>query len=187
MLVQPNVTPLLRNPSHASSCNFVGRCRCACDGKHIFGVRAVTEIFRRNRGRKQAAGGETGKLPVSGETAEIGFSETSQLCARVHENQELAWFRAKACPGLDPGWMPDRVKKTRHNKESRVSVLIQSEPIISQGFGFSKRNPILFYRALYRRWRFGLGETGGKGRAVFRHAFDQEPAAMTINDVFDQG
>jgi hypothetical protein len=26
-------------------------------------------------------------------------------------------FRAKACPGLDPGWMPVRVKKTRQNKK----------------------------------------------------------------------
>jgi hypothetical protein len=25
-------------------------------------------------------------------------------------------FRAKACPGLDPGWMPVRVRKTRQNK-----------------------------------------------------------------------
>jgi hypothetical protein len=25
-------------------------------------------------------------------------------------------FQAKACPGLDPGWSPVRVKKTRQNK-----------------------------------------------------------------------
>src|SRR5215471_17018774 len=37
-------------------------------------------------------------------------------------------FRAKACPGLDPGWAPVRVKKTRQNKTSRASVPIQSEP-----------------------------------------------------------
>ena len=28
----------------------------------------------------------------------------------------LERFRAKACPGLDPGWIPIRVKKTRQNK-----------------------------------------------------------------------
>src|SRR6202034_1990720 len=28
----------------------------------------------------------------------------------------LKRFRAKACPGLDPGWIPVRVKKTRQNK-----------------------------------------------------------------------
>ncbi len=28
----------------------------------------------------------------------------------------LTRFRAKACPGLDPGWTPVRVKKTRENK-----------------------------------------------------------------------
>ena len=26
-------------------------------------------------------------------------------------------FQAKACPGLDPGWIPVRVKKTRQNKK----------------------------------------------------------------------
>src|ERR1700722_760948 len=26
-------------------------------------------------------------------------------------------FRAKACPGLDPGWTPVRMKKTRQNKK----------------------------------------------------------------------
>src|ERR1700724_2316599 len=45
-------------------------------------------------------------------------------------------FRAKACPGRDPGWIPVRVKKTRQNKEvespfrfkrSRVPVPVQSE------------------------------------------------------------
>ena len=30
--------------------------------------------------------------------------------------RELWRFRAKACPGLDPGWIPVRVKKTRQNK-----------------------------------------------------------------------
>jgi hypothetical protein len=28
----------------------------------------------------------------------------------------LKRFQAKACPGLDPGWIPVRVKKTRQNK-----------------------------------------------------------------------
>src|SRR5580698_569142 len=31
-------------------------------------------------------------------------------------NQLLERLRAKACPGLDPGWIPVRVKKTRQNK-----------------------------------------------------------------------
>ena len=30
---------------------------------------------------------------------------------------DLVRFRAKACPGLDPGWVPVRVKKTRQNKK----------------------------------------------------------------------
>jgi hypothetical protein len=30
----------------------------------------------------------------------------------------LERFQAKACPGLDPGWMPVRVKKTRQKDES---------------------------------------------------------------------
>src|SRR6266403_1421371 len=35
-------------------------------------------------------------------------------------------FRAKACPGLDPGWRPVRVKKTRQNKESEADKLMRS-------------------------------------------------------------
>jgi hypothetical protein len=29
---------------------------------------------------------------------------------------QLVRFRAKACPGLDPGWISVRLKKTRQNK-----------------------------------------------------------------------
>lgn len=84
-------SPVPESKCHASSCNCVGRCRYAGGGKHIFGIcaDAGAEIFRRNRGREQATGGKTRKLPASGETAEIGFSETSQLRARLHESQEL--------------------------------------------------------------------------------------------------
>jgi hypothetical protein len=32
----------------------------------------------------------------------------------------LERFRAKACPGLDPGWPPVRVKKTRQNKKQEA-------------------------------------------------------------------
>jgi hypothetical protein len=32
-------------------------------------------------------------------------------------NHALERFRAKACPALDAGWMPLRVKKTRQTKE----------------------------------------------------------------------
>ncbi len=35
-----------------------------------------------------------------------------------HPGGVLKRFRAKACPGLDPGWAPVRVKKTRQNEES---------------------------------------------------------------------
>ena len=35
-------------------------------------------------------------------------------------------------------------------------------------------------------WGFRLGKTGGKGGAVFRHAFDQKPATMTVKDMFNQ-
>jgi hypothetical protein len=31
-----------------------------------------------------------------------------------------ARFRAKACPGLDPGWIPVRVKKTRQSKSQSL-------------------------------------------------------------------
>src|ERR1700685_2673418 len=32
------------------------------------------------------------------------------------ENRRLDRFRAKACPALDAGWIPVRVKKARQNK-----------------------------------------------------------------------
>src|SRR5215204_6356445 len=32
----------------------------------------------------------------------------------------LERFQAKACPGLDPGWAPVRVKKTRQNKNQEL-------------------------------------------------------------------
>jgi hypothetical protein len=40
-------------------------------------------------------------------------SQVRDISAK-HENA-LERFRAKACPGLDPGWIPVRVKKTRQN------------------------------------------------------------------------
>jgi hypothetical protein len=42
-------------------------------------------------------------------------------------------------------------------------------------------------RALLPRRGLGLGKTGGKDRAVFRHAFDQKPAAMAVKNMFHQG
>src|SRR5260370_24631514 len=40
----------------------------------------------------------------------------SRLGAESHATAVLARFQAKACPGLDPGWTPVRVKKTRQIK-----------------------------------------------------------------------
>jgi hypothetical protein len=41
----------------------------------------------------------------------------ARLFAAVHPmDLALERFRAKACPGLDPGWRPVRVKKTRQTK-----------------------------------------------------------------------
>src|ERR1700733_12077947 len=34
----------------------------------------------------------------------------------ARKSGQLERFRAKACPGLDPGWIPVGVKKTRQNK-----------------------------------------------------------------------
>src|SRR5438552_19000275 len=48
-------------------------------------------------------------------------------CRMISDGRRPERFQAKACPGLDPGWIPVRVKKTRQNK-ARASVLIQSEP-----------------------------------------------------------
>src|SRR5712672_2799599 len=37
-------------------------------------------------------------------------------CGRYSGGSRLERFQAKACPGLDPGWGPVRVKKTRQIK-----------------------------------------------------------------------
>src|SRR5437868_1099603 len=39
---------------------------------------------------------------------------------------------------------------------------------------------------LFSRRRPDLGKTGGKGRPVLRHALNQQPAAVTGQDVLDQ-
>jgi hypothetical protein len=48
-------------------------------------------------------------------TLSVGYS----LVVLPHLNRPLERFRAKACPGLDPGWIPVRVKKTRQNNRAR--------------------------------------------------------------------
>jgi hypothetical protein len=46
------------------------------------------------------------------------------------ENGSPERFQAKACPGLDPGWIPVRVKETRQNqKMERVRDFIQSNAL----------------------------------------------------------
>src|SRR6266478_3722507 len=57
-----------------------------------------------------------------------------RTCAATECAGVLERFRAKACPALDAGWIPVRVKKTRQNEKSGASsVLIQSEPKRLQG------------------------------------------------------
>jgi arsenate reductase len=54
-----------------------------------------------------------------------GRFQAGNLCqgaaGQIRARQILERFRAKACPGLDPGWLPVRVKKTRqiNNLEPR--------------------------------------------------------------------
>jgi uncharacterized metal-binding protein len=60
----------------------------------------------------------------AGATAEISGLEIPTACvgkAAIAKTAsgaaaELERFRAKVCPGLDPGWIPVRVKKKRQNK-----------------------------------------------------------------------
>src|SRR5260370_41045674 len=53
--------------------------------------------------------------------------------------RELERFRAKACPGRDPGWIPVRVMKARQNIGSKISVGIDTE---SQRLGSDEGNEI---------------------------------------------
>jgi len=49
--------------------------------------------------------------PIDGAAAD-GAARAAGIAASTLER-----FPAKACPGLDPGWIPVRVKKTRQDKE----------------------------------------------------------------------
>jgi hypothetical protein len=53
----------------------------------------------------------------------------SSMLAAVFLRDETAMAFSRKLAGLDPGWIPVRVKKARQNR-SRASVLIQSEPIM---------------------------------------------------------
>jgi hypothetical protein len=51
------------------------------------------------------------------------------MLTRINEDERLALaVSSESRPGLDPGWIPLRVKKTRQNKRMQPSVLIRSEP-----------------------------------------------------------
>src|ERR1700686_236559 len=44
------------------------------------------------------------------------FVAVPMLAIVTFRPTKLGPFSSEACPGLDPGWMPVRVKKTRQNK-----------------------------------------------------------------------
>jgi hypothetical protein len=50
--------------------------------------------------------------------AEIILKQKDRADDDSKKSHPALWrFRAKACPGLDPGWIPVRVKKIRQNKD----------------------------------------------------------------------
>ena len=74
-----------------------------------------------------------GRLDPSVPTAPTGYFAWG--CFRYF-SLEAAWlarFQAKACPGLDPGWIPVRVKKTRQikNLESRFDSIETAKALVA--------------------------------------------------------
>ena len=73
-----------------------------------------------------------GALGLGAKSAVVGGDGAKR--DRRRDNSPLERFQAKACPGLDPGWRPVRVKKTRQNQESRafsVSILFETEKALA--------------------------------------------------------
>src|SRR5216684_1193430 len=70
----------------------------------------------------------------------IGATFTPSRDAALRER-----FQAKACPGLDPGWKPVRVKKTRQIKklEPRFDSIETEEALAAPRRGWSPRCGVL--------------------------------------------
>ena len=66
-----------------------------------------------------------------------GSSSFCRSGSRTRRDQ-LERFQAKACPGLDPGWKPVRVKKTRQikNREPRFDSIEAEKALECRGEGY---------------------------------------------------
>jgi hypothetical protein len=106
--------------------NCVSRYRWVYFAWDIFSARAVgfrkAEISCGDRGRQQASRSKTRRLPPSGQTAEIDFSEASSICSRVHEEKILAAlsavpssFTTAASSRTNLRWLRQR-QEARHSK-----------------------------------------------------------------------
>jgi hypothetical protein len=93
--------------------------------------------------------------------------------------REAKRFRAKACPGLDPGWIPVRVKKTRQRKLGGKWRESNFRPAKGTAVTAPRRHqPSL--RALPRcRLRFRARELA-EGEGV-------EPSTFSVGPVFETG
>src|SRR6202161_543858 len=62
---------------------------------------------------------------------------------KTRKSGQLERFRAKACPGLDPGWIPVRVKKTRQNKnlEPRSDSIGTEKALVRSSFATLPSRP----------------------------------------------
>jgi quinol monooxygenase YgiN len=108
-----------------------------------------------------------------------GNSE-SQQAFHVHANsvwsavarRRLERFRAKACPGLDPGWKPVRIKKTRQirNLEPRFdSIEAEKAPVsCDRTMGVPHMTVV----------RISLGRFDASRYAVVRKLLDESQASL---------
>ncbi len=78
-------------------------------------ARAATSPEPRTSGETGPAAARPSRPEVS-VRVRAGTPQEVRRDPRFVEGSCHSVFRAKACPGLDPGWRPVRVKKTRQNK-----------------------------------------------------------------------
>jgi hypothetical protein len=72
---------------------------------------------------------------------QLAAADQLRPAACRHQNR-LERFQAKACPGLDPGWKPVRVKKTRHQESRAPFDSIETEKALG-GFAAASDFPAI--------------------------------------------
>src|SRR5712672_1379286 len=104
-------------PSNIASANVLVSFICfSLEPAHFRSrIKSVAPASGRTRGPARHAGMLRKRLHEFKQSP-MNYSSRIANWGRCHSERER--FRAKAYPGLDPGWTPVRVKKTRQKRES---------------------------------------------------------------------